>query len=155
MTFLSRFKNTFLLWLLILTACGNPVKKDKDSAALEFPVTKKLQDSVIIVGANSTEDYLSYLRKKKVGVVANQTSIVSNGSNTDEKNFTHLIDTLLTYDVLIQKVFAPEHGFRGSVDAGEKVADDKDVKTGLPIISLYGKNKKPSHDQLKDIDLPM
>ena len=64
-----------------------------------------------------------------------------------------MIDTLLTYDIQIQKVFAPEHGFRGRIDAGEKVADDKDVKTGLPIISLYGKNKKPSADQLKDIDL--
>jgi uncharacterized protein YbbC (DUF1343 family) len=156
MAFLSRFKNTFLLWLLILTACGNPVKKDKDSAALEFPVTKKLQDSVIIVGANSTEDYLSYLRKKKVGVVANQTSIIFknyDSENRANESFTHLVDSLLSLDIDIKRVFAPEHGFRGMADAGEHVKDGTDTKTGLPIISLYGKNRKPTSSQLDKLDI--
>lgn len=108
---------------------------------------------IILPAADLMNTYLPYLEGKKIAVVANQTSIVSNGSHTGKKNFTHLIDTLLTYNIQIQKVFAPEHGFRGSIDAGEKVADDKDVKTGLPIISLYGKNKKPGKDQLKGVDL--
>jgi uncharacterized protein YbbC (DUF1343 family) len=156
MAFLSRFKNTFLLWLLILTACGNPVKKDTDSAALEFPVTKKLQDSVIIVGANSTEDYLPYLRKKKVGVVANQTSIIFknyDSENRENESFTHLVDSLLSLDIDIKRVFAPEHGFRGMADAGEHVKDGTDTKTGLPIISLYGKNRKPTSSQLDKLDI--
>ena len=110
MAFLSRFKNTFLLWLLILTACGNPVKKDKDSAALEIRDADELLDSVILVGANSTEEYLPYLRKKKVGVVANQTSIIFknyNLENGENENFTHLVDSLLSLGIEIKKVFAP------------------------------------------------
>ncbi len=156
MAFLSRFKNTFLLWLLILTACGNPVKKEKDSAALELANTKQLLDSVIIVGANSTEEYLPYLRKKKVGVVANQTSIIFknyDSENAEDENFTHLVDSLLSLDIEINKVFAPEHGFRGMADAGEHVKDGTDTKTGLPIISLYGKNRKPTSSQLDKLDI--
>ncbi|MEP0132410.1 MAG: DUF1343 domain-containing protein [Eudoraea sp.] len=156
MAFLSRFKNTFLLWLLILTACGNPLKKDKDSAAVELPDTKKLLDSVILVGANSTEEYLPYLRKRKVGVVANQTSIIFKKNileNGENENFTHLVDSLLSLDIEIKKVFAPEHGFRGMADAGEHVKDGTDTKTGLPIISLYGKNRKPTSSQLDKLDI--
>jgi len=156
MAFLSRFKNTFLLWLLILTACGNPLKKDKDSAAVELPDTKKLLDSDILVGANSTEEYLPYLRKRKVGVVANQTSIIFKkniSENGENENFTHLVDSLLSLDIEIKKVFAPEHGFRGMADAGEHVKDGTDTKTGLPIISLYGKNRKPTSSQLDKLDI--
>ncbi len=156
MAFLSRFKNTFLLWLLILTACGNPVKKDRDSAALELTDTKKLSDSVIIVGANSTEEYLPYLRKKKVGVVANQTSLIFKNYGSEKREnetFTHLVDSLLSLDIEIKKVFAPEHGFRGMADAGEHVKDGIDTKTGLPIISLYGKNRKPTSSQLDKLDI--
>jgi uncharacterized protein YbbC (DUF1343 family) len=156
MAFLSRFKNTFLLWLLILTACGNPVKKDKDSAALELPDTKSLLDSVIIVGANNTAAYLPYLQKKKLGIVANQTSIIFKNdpsANDQNENFTHLVDSLLSLNIEIKKVFAPEHGFRGMADAGEHVQDGTDTKTGLPIISLYGKNRKPTLSQLDSLDL--
>ena len=97
--------------------------------------------------------YLPYLQGKKIAVVANQTSIVKKGFLSSKIEHTHLIDTLLSHDITIQKVFAPEHGFRGRMDAGEKVDDDKDIKTGLTIISLYGKNKKPTAAQLKDVDL--
>lgn len=156
MAFLSSFKNTFLIWLLILTACGNPVKKDKDSAALELPKTKKLQVSHIIVGANDTESYLPYLTNKKVGVVANQTSIIFKNYNSESRDtvsYTHLVDSLLAMDIDIKKVFAPEHGFRGMADAGEHVKDGTDTKTGLPIISLYGKNRKPSSAQLDSLEI--
>ena len=98
----------------------------------------------IIVGANQLENYLPLLRNKQIAVVANQTSLI-NGS--------HLVDSLLACGVSIVKVFAPEHGFRGESDAGALINDEIDVKTGLPIYSLYGKNKKPSAEALNNIDL--
>ena len=94
----------------------------------------------ILPAADLMNIYLPFLQGKKIAVIANQTSVISTGSLPGTSSYTHLIDTLLSYDIQIQKVFAPEHGFRGIVDAGEKVADDKDIKTGLPIISLYGNN---------------
>lgn len=95
-------------------------------------------------GANATESYLPYLKGKKVGLVVNATSII---------NKTHLVDTLLSLNIDIKTVFAPEHGFRGQEDAGAKVVDKIDEKTGLDIISLYGKNKKPQTKQLQNIDI--
>lgn len=156
MAFLSRFKNTLLLWLLILTACGNTLKKEKDSAALELSETKKQQDSAIVVGANSTVEYLPLLQEKKVGVVANQTSIIfkyQSQEDSTSNTFTHLVDSLLSLNIGIEKVFAPEHGFRGMADAGEHVKDGTDAKTGIPIISLYGKNRKPTSSQLDNLDI--
>ena len=98
----------------------------------------------LIVGANQLENYLPLLRNKQIAIVANQTSLI-NGS--------HLVDSLLACSVSIVKVFAPEHGFRGESDAGALINDEIDVKTGLPIHSLYGKHKKPSAEALNDIDL--
>ena len=98
----------------------------------------------LIVGANQLENYLPLLRNKQIAVVANQTSLI---------NSSHLVDSLLACSVSIVKVFAPEHGFRGESDAGALINDEIDVKTGLPIHSLYGKNKKPSAEALNDIDL--
>lgn len=98
----------------------------------------------IKVGADRTEIYLPLLMGKSVAVVANQSSTIKK---------THLVDTLLSLGVKIKKVFCPEHGFRGVVDAGAKVKTYKDNKTGLPIISLYGKNKKPTPENFKDIDI--
>ncbi len=97
-----------------------------------------------IVGASRLELYLSDLQNKNVGIVANQTSIFNN---------THLIDTLLSKGVNIKKIFTPEHGFRGSADEGAAINNSIDEKTQLPIISLYGNNKKPNQEQLKDIDI--
>lgn len=96
------------------------------------------------VGAYRTDEYLPLLKGKSVAVVANQSSVIKN---------THLVDSLISLKVSVKKVFCPEHGFRGLVDAGEKVATEKDVKTGLSIISLYGKNKKPAAADLKDVDV--
>jgi len=101
-------------------------------------------DKGVKVGAERLDVYFEYFKGKKLGMVVNQTSTVG---------ATHLVDTLLSLGAGIEKIFAPEHGFRGGVEAGEMVRDGKDIKTGLPIVSLYGKNKKPTSEQLKDLDL--
>jgi uncharacterized protein YbbC (DUF1343 family) len=96
-------------------------------------------------GADNSENYLPLLKDKKVGVVSNQTGILSNK--------IHLVDFLVSNAIQVQKIFAPEHGFRGTADAGELIIDGKDTKTGLPVISLYGANKKPTLEQLEGIDI--
>lgn len=98
----------------------------------------------IITGADQTEKYLRYLKGKRVGLVANQSSQIGNKSS---------VDSLLSLGINIVKVFGPEHGFRGNASNGAVVNDEKDAKTGIPIISLYGKNEKPTSAQLADIDL--
>jgi len=101
-------------------------------------------DAEIGVGAAFPGQYLPYLESKRVGVVANQTSFLGE---------SHLVDVLLEKGVNVVKVFAPEHGFRGTADAGEHVASGKDQRTGLPIVSLYGKHKKPYPEDLADLDI--
>lgn len=100
----------------------------------------------ITTGAERTDNYLPLLKGKRVGLVVNHTSIVG-------KAQTHLLDTLLSLHVNVVAVFAPEHGFRGDADAGETVKDGKDARTGISIISLYGNNKKPTANQLSEIDV--
>ena len=97
----------------------------------------------LVLGAERTNIYLPLLKNKKIAVVGNQTSMIAN---------THLVDSLLSLKVNVVKVFSPEHGFRGKADAGAKIEDETDEKSGLPIISLYGKNKKPTTEQLKGIE---
>ncbi len=109
-------------------------------------LTCTLQAQTLRTGAEQTEKLLPILKSKRVALVVNQTSIVG-------KEKTHLLDTLLQLKVNIKKVFAPEHGFRGNADAGETVKNGIDTRSGLPIISLYGKNKKPNASQLADIDI--
>ena len=98
----------------------------------------------IIVGAENTLEYISLLKDKKVAVVGNHTSMI---------NQTHLVDSLLGLKINVLKVFSPEHGFRGNADAGEHVKSNIDTKTGLPLVSLYGSNKKPKLDQLEGLDV--
>jgi uncharacterized protein YbbC (DUF1343 family) len=100
--------------------------------------------SSITTGAEQTELYIDGLRGKKVGLIVNQTSLVGN---------THLVDTLLSLGVTIHTIFAPEHGFRGNHSAGAKVLDGKDAKTGIPIISLYGKYRTPSDGMIDSLDV--
>lgn len=115
-------------------------------------------------GAENYTTYLPILKEKKVGVVTNQTGIlkiesenivVENGTKEYQRIFSnvHLVDFLIERKVQVQKIYAPEHGFRGMADAGELIKDGKDTKTGLPIISLYGDNKKPKPEQLTGIDV--
>ncbi|MDO4692951.1 MAG: DUF1343 domain-containing protein [Porphyromonadaceae bacterium] len=89
---------------------------------------------------------LPKLRGKRVALMANQSSVVG-------QRQTHLLDTLLSSKVRVKKIFVPEHGFRGTVDAGKYVRHGRDVKTGLPIISLYGKQKRPTPKMLEDVDV--
>ncbi len=113
------------------------------------------------VGANNNREYLPLLKDKTVGVVVNQSSLVkSNTVKIDEKGNEsfefvnlHLVDYLLSKHINIKSIFSPEHGFRGKADAGEKVESGIDSKTKLPIISLYGSNKKPTKAQLKGIEV--
>ena len=100
----------------------------------------------VITGAEHFEQYLPFIQGKRVGMVVNHTSVVG-------PKQTHLLDTLLKQNIDIVMVFTPEHGFRGNADAGETVKDGKDSHTGVPIVSLYGNNKKPTATQLKDIDV--
>lgn len=101
------------------------------------------QDIETALDANNQE-LIKDLKAKKIAVVANPTSVL--------KNKQHLVDFLFAHKIEIKTIFAPEHGFRGDADAGETVKDGKDSKTNIPIISLYGKNKKPSKEMLQDLD---
>ncbi|MDZ7615003.1 MAG: DUF1343 domain-containing protein [Flavobacteriaceae bacterium] len=109
----------------------------------------KVAQTQLVVAANRFGDLEPYLQGKRIGVVANQTSIVFKKNG----NYVHLIDSLLLHKVNVVKVFTPEHGFRGAADAGESVENDIDMKTGISLISLYGKNRKPSQESLDSLDL--
>lgn len=98
----------------------------------------------ITTGAQQTELYIPKLKNKKVAIVTNASGIIGN---------KHLVDTLLKHKIKIVKIFGPEHGFRGTADAGEKVKSGKDVLTGISVVSLYGSHKKPTKEDLKGIDI--
>ncbi|MBR9847354.1 MAG: DUF1343 domain-containing protein, partial [Algicola sp.] len=153
---LSMFKNRvfpiIIVLVLVLISCGNKTNQD---SAQNTMVTNQVQkdkttklDTEIIVGANRIASYLPLLKGKRVGIVANQTSVIFK-----TEDYTHLVDSLLALNIDIKRVFAPEHGFRGTADAGEIVKDGIDTKTKLPIVSLYGNNKKPTSEQLSGLDL--
>ena len=132
----------FCVLLLGTTSCfsQNTSKNDVSQGKLVL-------DSVAfrpIVGAERMGEYLPLLQGKRVAVVGNQTSMVGN---------MHLVDTLLRCGVQVQKILTPEHGFRGTADAGAKVADGVDNVTGLPLVSLYGSHKKPTKEDLADVDI--
>ena len=143
-------KSTFLFFLIGILSCGNTNKRTENTPEqLTDSLQNEAQENEIIIAANRIAAYLPLLENKRIGVVGNQTSVIKNRN----KQYTHLVDSLLTLNVNIKKVFAPEHGFRGTADAGEIIKDGVDTKTGLPVFSLYGKNKKPSPETLQDIDL--
>ena len=171
---LTFFKNTVLITVILFFSCGSQTTEKNrlvsdsllEEPNLENPLnlplpreeTKSNKKKVlintgelrivdeIVTGAEQFPLYASFLENKNVGVVANQTSFLENENQ-------HLVDFLISKNVIVKKVFAPEHGFRGTADAGEHVKDGVDSKTGVPLISLYGNNKKPSHEQLKGIDV--
>ena len=141
---LTVLKSTFFCLVLLFSSCkGTPQNKDAVTT-----VSEKHMNNEVIVAANRIDEYLPLLKDKKIAVVANPTSVIFKN-----EGYTHLVDSLLSHQVKIKKVFAPEHGFRGKADAGELVSDGMDKKTGLPIVSLYGKNKKPTNSQLEDLDV--
>jgi uncharacterized protein YbbC (DUF1343 family) len=141
-------KNTFSTLFLFATLISCTVKKTEASQEMKKDSLVKptsVSKNNIKTGADNHTAYLPLLKGKKIGIVTNQTGIL-----TDK---THLVDFLLAKDIAIKTILAPEHGFRGTADAGEHIVDGKDTKTGLPIISLYGDNKKPKPEQLAGIDI--
>lgn len=125
-----------LLPVLFISAGCSAQKSVKQKVFSEQPE--------ILAGAERINVYLPLIKGKRIGIFANQTSMVGN---------THLVDTLRKLGVNIKVIFGPEHGFRGTADAGEKVGNYIDSKTGIPVVSLYGAKKNPSADDLKDVDV--
>jgi uncharacterized protein YbbC (DUF1343 family) len=128
------------MFAIIFVCCNNTGKSNITNAEQENLIK---EDTTVYPGIYQTEQYFSLLEGKKTGIVSNQTGIINN---------IHLTDTLLASGIDVVKVFCPEHGFRGLADAGATVDNSTDPKTGLPIISLYGKNKKPSVEQMQGLD---
>jgi uncharacterized protein YbbC (DUF1343 family) len=134
------------------SATTNVIPKGLQMAVADAnPIEKNLY-----TGAENTAAYLPVLKDKKVGIVTNQTGIITNVASDiwkENAKSVSIVDFLLSKKIAITTIFAPEHGFRGTADAGEHVVDGKDSKTNLPIVSLYGNNKKPKPEQLKGIDV--
>lgn len=147
-----KIKDLVLIMLMIfgLQSCGT--QKNNTNSAPE-PIktvdlvleTPKEKEKCFKTAADRPELYLPLLKNKTIAIVANQTSLL--------EDRTHLVDFLVQNHIKIKYIFAPEHGFRGTADAGEHVKNGIDTKTGLPIISLYGDNKKPKPEQLQGVDL--
>lgn len=162
----SFFKNTVLFSILLAAGCGNSVKQDEALTASHYKSEAFDQQSAtqIKTGADNHAAYLPLLRGKNVGIVTNQTGIVKYYPSLENlpkgiicaepaETTGSIVDFLINSKIDLTKIFAPEHGFRGTADAGELIKDGKDTKTGLPIISLYGNNKKPQPEQLQGIEI--
>jgi len=128
------------LFLLGIPGCTSQAQ---DTEFTVEPETNSSQ-SPIICGAERIYEYLPLLKGRRVGLIVNHTALCGK---------RHLVDTLLSLGVSVKKIFGPEHGFRGNVPAGKKVESIRDSATGLPIISLYGSRKKPTAEDLKDVDI--
>lgn len=127
--------------MVALVATCQPTKETPQAMTTQPASTPTV--STIVTGAERLAVYFPQIEDKNIALVVNQTSIVGQ---------KHLVDTLLKLGAHVKVVFAPEHGFRGKADAGELISDTKDAKTGLPIVSLYGKKKKPSNEDMNGID---
>ena len=138
---------TYLFSLLLIAFTGLGCQKQlsvKSGTSMAFLAADNSQNKNIIPGADQTKKYLKYLQGKRVGMVVNPTSII--GKKTT-------VDSLQALGINIVKIFGPEHGFRGNASAGAHVGDEVDLKTGIPVISLYGRNQKPTKEALADIDI--
>ena len=156
------FKSTLLFFSLLIVSCGSSKKAipQLKPSADNVTLTSTSTDVTFKTGAENFESYLPLLKDKRVGIVTNQTGILENKSKLSPEDHgvhlskeKHLVDFLIEQNINLQKIYAPEHGFRGTADAGELIVDGKDTKTNLPIISLYGNNKKPKPEQLEGIDI--
>ncbi len=137
------FKILFPVLLLVTACTAQKPKAQSSDAAAEMTATGANTEG-ILAGADRVNVYLPLIKGKTVGIFANQTSMVGN---------THLVDTLMKLGVDIRVIFGPEHGFRGTADAGEKVGNYTDTKTGIPVVSLYGSKRRPSAEDVKGVDL--
>lgn len=136
----------FTLFLFIITLGCDKSNKKEDTAFID-------DSNDIVVGANQTHLYIDLIKGKNVAVVANNTSVIFKKDQANSHK--HLVDSLISLGIKITRVFSPEHGFRGDADAGESLQDSIDVKTGLPIISLYGKNEDPKQKQIYNYRKPV
>ena len=142
---MQKLNRLFLFLPLLMVACnscGANQNKIKNQKVQTSQISKK--EDAILTGADQTEKYIPLLQGKKIGLVINQTA---------EINGVPLVDTLKSLNINIKAIFGPEHGFRGDADAGEKVGNYVDSKTGFPVISLYGAKQAPSKEDLKNLDL--
>ncbi|WP_246228373.1 exo-beta-N-acetylmuramidase NamZ family protein [Paraflavitalea devenefica] len=138
-------KNIFMAALTIATAiilCSYTGIFNRPNKTTDIPVAPPAKK--LITGADQTNLYINYLKGKRVGFVGNNTSIIGNKPS---------IDSLLKRGVKVVKIFGPEHGFRGNASNGAHVGDFIDSATGIPVISLYGKNRKPSKEHMQEIDI--
>ena len=153
------FKYT-LIGLFLFNSSFGQISVDNEKLEKKHETTL-ITKQEIITGAEQSNLYLPKLKGKRVGVVTNQTGIVHNwklmglsGKEIPEDiKYGSIVDYLLYNQIEVRKIFSPEHGFRGDADAGETVKSGKDIQTGLPIVSLYGKNKKPTKEQFADLDI--
>ncbi|WP_231490044.1 exo-beta-N-acetylmuramidase NamZ domain-containing protein [Pedobacter sp. Leaf170] len=142
---MKKYISFALISIIALSACGQTPKPEKTEKNEPVTATEtSVPANAIKTGAEQTEKYLPLLKGKRVGMVVNPTSII--GKQTS-------VDSLLKRGIKIQKIFGPEHGFRGNASAGVKVSDDVDEKTGIKAVSLYGKHSKPTKEDLADIDI--
>lgn len=150
-------KSALIVLSLTAISCGNNNRHDKDSGPDASSTSIIKIETPIKLGANRTDVYLPLLKNKKIGIVGNNTTVIFKSVESPEvnteKQYTHLVDSLISLGVEVVKVFAPEHGFRGALPAGEKLTDGIDHLTGLPLMSLYGVNTKPSPKQLEDVEV--
>lgn len=147
----------FLIFPLLISSCGKLNQSTNTASKEEFTPKGEVKEADpvkdIVLGAEQYEQYVTFLKGKTIAMVVNQTSRIPIPASADKTKTVHLVDFLKGKGMDIKTIFAPEHGFRGTADAGEKIKDGKDAKTGIPVISLYGKKKKPIPSDLKGIDL--
>ncbi len=132
--------SSILTLCLLFSACGEASSSEERST----PIEDRVQLQTILTGADQMDRYLPMLEGKSIGMLVNHSSRLNN---------TLLVDSLLSLGIYVKRIFVPEHGFRGTASAGEKISSGKDNTTGLPIISLYGNNLKPTATDLADLDL--
>ena len=140
---MSRPSHILVLLVAMLSQLLVSCHAQPQAATGVAPAYQGLRTGAEVLLSNNSQFSILNFHFKKFAVVANQTSLVGT---------THLVDTLLANGVNVTKIFCPEHGFRGTAAAGATIKDGKDDRTGLPIVSLYGKNKKPTPEQMKDVD---
>lgn len=152
--FQKLFKYTLIALFLTQTSFAQIVIDGKEvESKPDFHLITQ-QNFSVITGAEQPDLFISKLKNNRIGVVTNQTGVVPiKNTNKSTVEYLSTVDFLIENGIIVKKIFSPEHGFRGNVDAGETVKSGKDTKTGLPIISLYGKNKKPSKEQIADLDI--
>ena len=143
---MTTLSTSFLAFGLVAVAlgCSSPSRSGTTTATAKTRAAARTGGEGLITGADQTDKYVPQLKGKRVGMVVNQTSIIGDKPS---------VDVLLASGVKVVKIFGPEHGFRGNASNGTAVADEVDAKTGVPIFSLYGKKRKPSAEDLADVDV--